>query len=132
MGTSVGRSFPVTSPFLFMHLKRFFLVLLALAGLGSTHAAEIVVTNTNDSGAGSLRQALLDAGASAGADTIVFSDGSGGTVNFQDASPETITLASPLPVNSDVTIQGPGANRVKINGADANRVLEVSGPGGAL
>jgi len=34
--------------------------------------ATYVVTNTNDSGAGSLRQAILDANANAGTDTIVF------------------------------------------------------------
>jgi hypothetical protein len=34
--------------------------------------ATFTVTNTNDSGAGSLRQAVLDANAAAGADTIVF------------------------------------------------------------
>ena len=36
-------------------------------------AATFTVTNTNDSGAGSLRQAILDANASAGADLIDFS-----------------------------------------------------------
>ena len=35
-------------------------------------AATFTVTNTNDSGAGSLRQAILDANASAGADLIDF------------------------------------------------------------
>jgi hypothetical protein len=34
--------------------------------------ATFVVTTTSDSGAGSLRQAILDANANAGADTITF------------------------------------------------------------
>ena len=37
--------------------------------------AIFTVTNTNDSGPGSLRQAILDANASAGADTITFAIG---------------------------------------------------------
>jgi parallel beta-helix repeat protein len=37
------------------------------------HAATYTVTNTNDSGPGSLRQAILDANASLGTDTIEFS-----------------------------------------------------------
>ncbi|MET0383102.1 MAG: right-handed parallel beta-helix repeat-containing protein, partial [Burkholderiaceae bacterium] len=51
-----------------------------------------VVTNTNDSGAGSLRQAILDANAHAGFDDIVFSIGSG---------PQTIAPTSSLPVVTD-------------------------------
>ncbi|MEM8499380.1 MAG: LamG-like jellyroll fold domain-containing protein [Pseudomonadota bacterium] len=51
------------------------------------------VTNTADSGAGSLRQAILDANANGGADTINFSIGAGGA--------QTITLASNLPVIAD-------------------------------
>ncbi|MCB1914612.1 MAG: DUF4347 domain-containing protein, partial [Rhodocyclaceae bacterium] len=47
-----------------------------------------VVTNTNDSGSGSLRQAILDANASGGADTIEFAIGSG---------TQTISLSSALP-----------------------------------
>ncbi len=35
-------------------------------------AASFTVTNTDDSGPGSLRQAILDANAAAGADTITF------------------------------------------------------------
>ncbi|NIL98260.1 MAG: DUF4347 domain-containing protein, partial [Planctomycetales bacterium] len=40
--------------------------------------ASFVVTNTNDSGAGSLRQAILDANANSGSDTITFNIGGGG------------------------------------------------------
>ncbi|MCU0716763.1 MAG: DUF4347 domain-containing protein, partial [Pirellula sp.] len=46
--------------------------------------ATYVVTNTNDSGAGSLRQAILDANANAGQDSIVF--------NITGTGTHTITL----------------------------------------
>jgi hypothetical protein len=36
------------------------------------HAATFTVTNLDDSGAGSLRQMILNANAATGADTIVF------------------------------------------------------------
>jgi hypothetical protein len=52
-------------------------------------AATFPVTNTNDSGAGSLRQAILDANAMAGADTINFDAG-------VFATPQTITLTGEL------------------------------------
>jgi hypothetical protein len=48
-----------------------------------------VVTNTNDSGRGSLRQAILDANASAGDDLITFA--------IPGRGPHTITPATPLP-----------------------------------
>ena len=58
-----------------------------------------IVTNINDSGSGSLRQALLDANANPGADTISF--------NIPGSGVKTITLTSPLPdVTSPVTIDG--------------------------
>lgn len=57
------------------------------------------VTNTSDSGAGSLRQAMLDANANAGNDVIEFNIGGGGA--------QTIDLLSDLPTLTDgLTIDG--------------------------
>jgi hypothetical protein len=68
----------------------------------------IVVTSTNDNGAGSLRQAILDANVNPDANTISFD----GTV-FN--TPQTINLASPLPdITNSVIIQGPGANLLTV------------------
>ena len=63
-------------------------------------AATITVTNTNDSGAGSLRQAILDANASVGVpDTIEFA--------IPGPGPHTIQPTSTLPTITDqVTIDG--------------------------
>ncbi|MBD2013333.1 DUF4347 domain-containing protein [Microcoleus sp. FACHB-53] len=72
--------------------------------------ATFSVTNTNDSGAGSLRQAILDANAAAGADTIEFS----GSI-FTDATPDTINLTSgTLNITGDTTITGTGASNLSI------------------
>ena len=82
----------------------------------STQAATITVINTNDSGAGSLRQALLD---------IVDGD----TIDFDPSlNGQTITLAgSELLVNKSVSINGPGPNNVTIDGNHTSRVFHVSG-----
>ncbi len=62
-------------------------LLAALAA--SAQAATFTVTTTADSGAGSLRQAILDANAAASADTIEFA--------IPGDGPHTIALASALP-----------------------------------
>ena len=78
---------------------------LHLSFATQTHAATITVTNTNDSGPGSLRQALVNAN---DGDTIVF------------AVTGTIVLTSDgLVIDNDLTISGPGANRLSINGNQA-------------
>jgi parallel beta-helix repeat protein len=51
------------------------------------------VTNTNDSGPGSLRQAILDANANPGADGVSF--------NLPGPAPHVIAPASPLPIITD-------------------------------
>ena len=72
----------------------------------------ITVTNLNDSGAASLRQALADAN-------------DGDTINFSVNG--TITLTSgELQINKSVTISGPGANVSAVNGNTASRVFYIS------
>jgi len=56
----------------------------------------LFVTNTNDSGVGSLRQAILDANARPGADEIVFQIGG--------SAPHVIQPLSPLPVITEAVV----------------------------
>jgi hypothetical protein len=84
--------------------------------------ATFTVTNTNDSGIGSLRQAILDANANAGADDITFT---GST--FTDTTADTITLTTgQLSITGDLTITGTGANRLTVSGNNATRVFNVN------
>ncbi|MCP5184674.1 MAG: DUF4347 domain-containing protein, partial [Pseudomonadales bacterium] len=78
--------------------------------------ATFTVTNTNDSGAGSLRQAILDANANGGADIINF--------NIAGTGPHIINLSTSLPdITGQVTIDGwsepdyAGTPVVVLNGA---------------
>lgn len=73
----------------------------------SSVTATFTVINTNDSGAGSFRQAILSANSNAGADLINF--------NIPGAGTHTITLLTPLPVITgavtiDGTTQSPGSS----------------------
>jgi hypothetical protein len=79
------------------------------------------VDNLNDSGEGSLRQAILNANAFAGRDVITF-----GGDRFTDDIADTITLSSGgLTITGDTQIQGPGANRLTIRGNAIASVLTV-------
>ncbi|MGI8436491.1 MAG: choice-of-anchor Q domain-containing protein [Chthoniobacterales bacterium] len=93
------------------------LFVLGMTGLGTgLLAATITVANTNDSGAGSLRQAITDAAAG---DTITFAAGVTGTI--------TLTSGELLISQSALTIQGPGANVLAVSGNDASRVFDIGG-----
>ncbi|MEH1827382.1 MAG: Calx-beta domain-containing protein [Nostoc sp.] len=82
-----------------------------------------IVTNTNDSGAGSLRQAIINANNDPGIETIIFDT----TGIFGDATPDTITLTSgELNVTQAVIIQGTGANKLTISGNNTSRVFNSS------
>ena len=84
-------------------MRRFLLGLLLPLAASSLAAATFTVTNTNDSGAGSLRQAILDANANAGADTIAFDiPGAGCSGGVCTIAPLT---ALPL-ITSPATIDG--------------------------
>ena len=73
-----------------------------LSGPFAAKAAGPTVTNTNDSGPGSLRQALIDAAA-------------GETITFSLASGSTITITSDqLLIDKSVTISGPGASALSL------------------
>ena len=90
------------------------LALALAAGLGllfttaieRVRAAPFTVTNLNDSNAGSLRQAIIDANATPEADTITFAPGLTGTIVLTSGQ-------LPLIVNN-LTIQGPGAPSLTI------------------
>ena len=115
------------------------LLLLALAGLfwsfspargvsaASPYFAGFIVTNTDDAGAGSLRQAILDANANPGPDNITF--------NISGAGVHTITPQTPLPViTNPVFIDGytqPGAAVNSAVGGGNNAILLIELDGSA-
>ena len=89
------------------------LILLAAFSAAPVSASTLTVTNINDSGPGSLRDAIANAA-------------SGDTINFSTAG--TITLASTLTINTSLTITGAGASNVAVSGNNAVQVLSI-GPG---
>ncbi len=86
---------------------------------GPAGAATFTVTNTNDAGAGSLRQAIIDANADAVEDLITFDPSVSGT----------ITLASDLVggITEAVDIQGPGASVLTVDGVGSFQVFYFTG-----
>jgi len=79
-------------------LRKIALVLALLLAVPLFAAGTFTVTNINDSGPGSLRQAVLDANASGGNATIEFAIGSG---------PQRIALLSRLPIlQPNITVDG--------------------------
>jgi len=98
-------------------------ILLVLFAASSFGAGPFTVTNTNDSGAGSLRQAILDANSMGG-----------GTINFNipGAGVHTITPLTVLPtITQTVTIDGytqPGASMNTLaNGDNAVILIVING-----
>ena len=88
-------------------------------------AAVFTVTTTADSGAGSLRQAILDANANPGADTIAFDVSGAGCDPF---GPCTIAPASALPfVTSPVTIDGFTQGGAAVNTVTSGPINAVLG-----
>jgi hypothetical protein len=92
-------------------------VVLACYGLSpALNANTITVTNTNDSGPGSLRAALA-----------VAHDGD--TIDATGVSGTILLTSGELQINHNVTIHGPGAAHLAVNGNATDRVFEnFAGP----
>lgn len=82
-------------------------------------AATYTVTNTNDSGAGSLRQAITQAMATPAADTIVFASSANGVITLQSQLPDLLSSGGAL------TITGNGPANTIIDGAGGNRAFHA-------
>lgn len=80
-----------------------------------------IVTNINDSGAGSLRQGVLDANALGGADTIVFD-----AAVFKTAQTITLTTGE-LQITDPVVLSGTetGSAKPTISAGGASRIFDI-------
>jgi hypothetical protein len=81
-----------------------------------TVPSTFTVTNLNDAGLGSLRQAIADANNLAGPDVIVFQQGLTGTLTLSSGQ---------LNVTGPVTITGPGSSALTVSGNNASRIFLV-------
>src|SRR5215471_8649713 len=126
---SGGRKGRTMNPFIQRRGACYLLVLVAVCAIpvafaqrnATSHglpASIIVVTNANDSGPGSLRDALASAN-------------DGDTIDFESSlNGQTITLTSgQLVVDNSVTISGPGANLLALDGNANDRIFSIN-PGG--
>ena len=91
--------------------------LFVIVNAGAVSAATYTVTNNNDSGAGSLRQAILDANTAADDDIIEFAPSMSG---------QTIRLTGgKLEIFHPLTINGLGAESLTLDGNDQSTVIDV-------
>jgi hypothetical protein len=96
----IGRSFLVT------------VTSALLLGAATAQAATLTVTSSGDSGAGTLRQTILDASVSGG-----------DTINFAVSGVITLTSGE-LPIAKNLTISGPGANVLTVRRSTAGGTPE--------
>src|ERR1043165_969896 len=93
-----------------------------LAGVGAlaiavpASATTYTVINTNDSGAGSLRDAIAQANGNAGADVV----------NFSGVSGTILLTTGESAITDTVEIQGPGRNVVTISGNNSSRIFNIN------
>lgn len=98
-----------------LNIGLFCLFSLLQAAVSPVRAVDLVVINANDSGTGSLRQAIADAS-------------NGDTINFDSSlDGQTIALTSgQLVITKTLTISGPGANLLAISGKNSSRVFYIT------
>jgi hypothetical protein len=78
----------------------------------------LTVTNTNDSGTGSLRDAIATANSQSGSAKIVFAPKVSGTIDLS---------SGPLTITNNLEIDGPGAGQLAVSGQGASRVFVIDG-----
>ena len=96
-------------------MKKYIFLFLFLLTSVFVFSANQVVSNNNDSGAGSLRQAIIDAG---DGDEITFNLASGD---------ETISLSSELSITKNLAING---SNDTVSGLDVTIQVTIPGEGG--
>jgi hypothetical protein len=89
---------------------------LLLAVPIAASAADFTVVNRNDSGPGSLRQAVLDANATPGPDTIRFDSRVTGTIALTSGA---------LIVTDPLTLEGPGRDLLTLDGSAVPTIIQV-------
>src|SRR5437867_9674948 len=87
------------------------IVIAAFCFVAVGAAATLTVSNLNDTGAGSLRQAIRDATTN-------------DTINFSVTGTITLTNGQLL-ITRNLSINGPGATNLAISGNFASRVLQI-------
>jgi len=97
-------------------------VIDGIADIGAFERPSLIVTNANAGGDGSLRQAVLNANALPGADSVTFD-----AAFF--STPLTISLSSPISIAEALTISGPGAGLLSVSGGNQNRVFVIDAVG---
>lgn len=79
--------------------------------------AAFTVSNLNDAGAGSLRQAILSANNTPGVDDVVFAAGLSGTIALTTGE---------ITITDAVNVNGPGAAGLTVSGSNQSRVFLVN------
>jgi hypothetical protein len=105
-----------------LNIRSLLSVILTIVFLSSiqSFADTFVVTNLNDPGAGSLRQAIANSNGVPGPDEIVFEEGLEGTI---------VLNLGQFDISDDLNINGPGADNITIDADNKSRVFLVHGSG---
>jgi predicted outer membrane repeat protein len=85
--------------------------------IGAVESQSYTVVNTNDSGAGSLRQAIADSNAQPGTNNIDFAPSAYGTI---------LLTSGELLITNNVFIAGPGATYEAVDGNASSRVFHIN------
>jgi hypothetical protein len=84
--------------------------------IGAVESQSYSVVNTNDSGTGSLRQAIADSNAQPGTNTIDFAPSAYGTI---------LLTSGELLITNNVFIAGPGATNEMVDGNRKDRIFHI-------